>query len=560
MGEADDVVSRAIAALRGITLPADVARSAHDTADEIERTWRQSPYVVAFDGDVQARTELVNMLCGERLLDPFARAPGSATLRLRHGDKLACRVLYTDRTHEDRPIPEPEPISDFGIGEREDEVRTQLADRQHAQEEVERALPVLVRKPPAAWAIWLWFVRAFFVLAYREKLATWRARQAATAESRRKLASIEEHAVQREKRERSARDRYYSEVRAYVSGGPAGEGVREVELDIPAIPVGVDLVESAIAADLTIDASKPLDPSTLIAAAAAARAAHLEQRARAALQRLRGDLDEVLSRAEAELKERLAQLEKYALTMERSRYTAVQLDRIKPHLLASTTAAMEHASTHLGASLAELANAWVGKVAAATTTDELKVAITAIENQWTAEPQRIAEEVRMLAVGGAGGVARDLYPELVAPLRDYGLPEQHLQVPKLAPVVGAVAILPSLANPSTTKVGGSWFTGLFKSFESRRTAVREQVHARVEHMREVAAAELLDAEPKLHAAIGQALAVELGRALDLQREWYTQRLAEEREAVELARAKLLPLYAERDGIDNELSSPSSSRS
>lgn len=560
MAESDRVVSRALAALREITLPADVARSAHDTADEIERTWRQPPYVVAFEGDVQARTELVNTLCGERLLDPFARAPGSATLRLRHGDKLACRVRYTDRTHEDRPIPEPEPISDFGIGEREDEVRTQLAGHQKAQEEVERALPVLVRKRPAAWAIWLWFVRAFLLLAHREKLATWRARHTATAESRRKLASIEEYAVQREKRERAAREKYYGEVRAYASGGPAGEGVCEVELVLPALPVGVDLVESAIAADLTIDASKPLDTTTLVDAAAAARAAHLEQRALAALQRLRGDLDEVLSRAEAELRERLGQVEKYALTIERTRYTAVQLDRIKPHLLASTTAAMEHASTHLGASLAELANDWVGKVAAATNTDELKAAITAIEDQWQAAPQRIADEVRMLAMGGAGGVARDLYPELVAPLREYGLPEQHLQMPKRAPVVGAVALLPSLANPSTAKVGGSWLTGLFKSFDSRRTAVREQVHARVEHMREVAAAELLDAEPKLHAAIGQALAVELGRALDLQREWYTQRIAEEREAIELARAKLLPLYAQRDAIDSELSSPSSSRS
>ena len=149
----------------------------------------------------------------------------------------------------------------------------------------------------------------------------------------------------------------------------------------------------------------------------------------------------------------------------------------------------------------------------------------------------------MLVAGGVGGVARDLYPEIVAPLREHGLPEQHLGMPKRAPAVGAVPILPSLANPSTAKVGGSWFTGLFKSFDTRRSEVREQVHARVEHLREVAAAELLDAEPKLHAAIGQALAVELGRALDLQREWYTQRLASEHEAVEAERTKLLPLFS-----------------
>jgi hypothetical protein len=118
--------------------------------------------------------------------------------------------------------------------------------------------------------------------------------------------------------------------------------------------------------------------------------------------------------------------------------------------------------------------------------------------------------------------------------------------------VAAVAILPSLANPSTKKVGGSWLTGLFKSFETRRTEVREQVHARLEHLRSVAAAELLDAEPKLHAAIGQALAVELGRALDLQREWYTERLAAEQAAVEAERTKLLPLVSQREKIEDQL--------
>lgn len=542
-------MSRAIAALRAIMLPADVARNAHDTADDIHRTWRQSPYIVALTGDVQARTELVNSLCGERLLDPFDRAPGSAPLRLRHGDKLACRIHYPDRTQEVRV-----PVSEPAIGGRDD-ARTELATDQQAEQEVERALPVLVRNRPAAWAFWLWFVRVFLLLAHRDRLATWRTRKAATAESRRKLETIEEQAAQREKRERAARNKFHNEVRVHASG----QGVREVEIAMPAMPDGVDLVESAIEADFTIDASKSVDVATLRETAAAARAAHLERRAHAALHRLRGELDEVLSRAEGELRGRLKAVEKYAFTMERTRYTTEQLDRIKPHLMASTTAAMEHASTHLGASLAELASEWVGKVAAATNTDELKTAIIAIEEQWTAAPQRIAEEVRMLAMGGAGGVARDLYPELVAPLRDYGLPEAHLQIPKRAPAVTPVAMLPSLANPSTAKIGGSWLTGLFKSFDARRTEVREQVHARLEHMREVAAAELLDAEPKLHAAIGQALAVELARALDLQCDWYMGRLAEEREATDLERAKLLPIYAQRDRIDDELSSPSSPR-
>jgi hypothetical protein len=115
---ADDLVAQAITALREIKTPDDVARSAHESADEIERTWPRSPYIAALDGELPARTELVNTLCGEKLLDPFARAIGSAALRVRRGKRLKCRVLYSDRTRADRAIPEPEPISDFGTTER----------------------------------------------------------------------------------------------------------------------------------------------------------------------------------------------------------------------------------------------------------------------------------------------------------------------------------------------------------------------------------------------------------------------------------------------------------
>lgn len=154
----------------------------------------------------------------------------------------------------------------------------------------------------------------------------------------------------------------------------------------------------------------------------------------------------------------------------------------------------------------------------------------------------------MLVMGGASGVARDVYPEVVSALRAYGLPDEYLGPLTEAPSIASVPILPSLANPSQPKIGGTWLGGLFKAFDARKAEAREQAHARGEHLREVAAAELLDAEPKLHAAIGQALAGHLSRAIEAQREWHAGALVAEHAAVAEERRKLGPLVAARDTL------------
>jgi predicted amino acid-binding ACT domain protein len=547
---ADDLVAQAITALREIKTPDDVARSAHESADEIERTWPRSPYIAALDGELPARTELVNTLCGEKLLDPFARAIGSAALRVRRGKRLKCRVLYSDRTRADRAIPEPEPISDFGTTEREDEVRGELAVHETALAAAEADLPAVLRRRPAMWAVWLWLVRAILWLAHRATLARWRASNRALAETRRRLAAIEEFSAQREAREQAGREKYFAELRALASGGPAGEGIREVELEIPSelLPAGVELVEvtgatrPGIDSDATLVVSREgisLDNVVLGQAAdvfprivellVRGRAKKLAQRVRDRLQALRAEIDVEIARAERELARRIEKVEALAVTQDRTRFVAVQLERIRPQIVASTQAVMEHASVHLGSELAQLGTQWIDPIAKCTNIDELKAAIAAIEERWVPAPQRIASEVKTLVMGGAGGVARDLYADAVSPLRAHGLPEAHLKAPKLAPVVPAVPILPALLNPSQKKLGGSWIGGLLKGFDSRKQEVREKVHARVQHLKEVAAAEMLDAEPRLHAAIGQALAAE-----------YT--------TVSHERLKLAPLVESRDHI------------
>jgi len=574
VGAPDDLVVQAIHALREIAVPPDVAKTAHEAASEIERTWQRSPLVAGFDGDVQARTELVNTLYGEKLLDPLARALGSAALRVRRGPHLLCRVLYSDRTRAVRTIPEPEPETDFSLGIRAEEVKGELATQETQHAEAERQLPVLVRQRPPAWAVWLWFWRVLLSLIHARTLATWRSAAESAAESRRKLATIEEYAAQRDQRERAAREKYFAELRAYASGGPAGEGIREVEIEMASalLPDGVELVEIAgttragIAADALLVVARdglhapapdgeprrlgdvgevmPQLPDLL----RRARALTLTQRVRERLQAARAEIDVELSRAEVEFARRIARLDGFALPPDRAAFALAQVERMRPAITASTNAVMEHASVHLGSELSQLAAEWIGAIASSTSNDELKAAIAKIEEQWIPVPQRIAGEVRTLVMGGAAGVARDLYPEVVSSLRAHGLPEQYLQPLKQAPTIAAVPILPSLANPSAPNVGGSWIGGLFKPFDARKAEVREKVYARCEHLREVAAAEMLDAEPKLHRAIGQALSGQLSRAMEAQRDWHAKALAAEHAAIEADRRQLAPLVESRDAI------------
>jgi hypothetical protein len=279
-----------------------------------------------------------------------------------------------------------------------------------------------------------------------------------------------------------------------------------------------------------------------------ARALTLARRALAKLFAARAQVESELGKVEAKLQDRLQQLSRLAL-LDKERFREQQLHRVRPMIVASVNAVMEHASTHLGAELAQLGAEWMNAITKAKSGDDLKAGVAKIEEQWPVAAKRIAHEVRLLVTGGAGGVARDLYTEVVSGLRAHGLPEQYLRTPKRAPEIAPVQILDALANPTSfTLGGGGWFSGLFRSFEARRTDIRDKVSARIERIRELAAAEILDAEPKLHAAVSQSLSAQLGAAIELQQSWYTQALADEHAAIAKERERLAPLIKSRDAI------------
>jgi hypothetical protein len=566
------IVDQALGALRGIALPDDVAKTTRDAADEIERAWQRRPLTAGLEGNLVARSELVNLLAGERVLDPFRRALGSPPLRLRRGAGVRFRIVRTDGTVEDRPPPEPESRDgDADLERHAGETRTELARQETALVAIERELPTVVRKRPAVWAIWLWPLRWLFALLHRNATVTWRATQRAIADAEHDLSGIQRVFTDREEREKAARETYYGELRVLCGGGAASADIRAIEVLLPALPDEVELVElmGELRAAAEIDAVIVVERDALYAPSpggervqlgpaqqtvadlpeqlAGARALTLARRARDKLGSLRATVEVEIDRAERDFRERLRRVSKLALPIDTTRYAAEQLARVKPMIVASVNAVMEHASTHLGSELAQLGATWMTAVSKATSGKELEAAIALVEEQWPAQARRIAEEVRMLVMGGAGGIARDLYTDTVSPLAAHGLPEEHMRV-KRAPEITPVLLLPSLTNPTTFTVGGNWFTGLFRSFDARKTDLREKVHARIERIKEVSAAEMLDAEPKLHTAVSQALATHLDAAIELQRGWHEKAIAEEQAAIAQDRELLAPLTRSRDAI------------
>lgn len=568
-----NVVEQALEALRGVGSPTDVAQSTREAAAEIERVWQRRPFVAGLDGNLVARGELVNLLVGDNVLDPFRRALGCPPLRLERGEAVCYRVVRRDDTSEDKVLPPPEPRDDDAERERRAEAaRGELAEHETERDDIERALPVLARRRPALWAIWLWPVYWLLGIVHRGRLRAWHAARHAVEDARRRLSSIEDLVVIRAQRELAAREAYYAELRALCGGGTAGADIRQIELDVPAMPANVGLVElmGELRASAEVDAVLVVERDALYAPVAGgtkvrlgeaqaviadlpellarARASRLGRRARKKLASIRRDVERELARREEQFDARLKKLYKLALPLDKAGFRAAQLARVAPQISASINAVIEHASVHLGTELAQLAESWLAAVTSAASGDQLKSANATIEEQWPPAAKRIADEVRVLVTGGAGGIARDLYPEIVSALAAHGLGDEHLRAPKRAPEVDAVPILPSFVAPATFALGGSWLGGLFKSFEAKKTDTRGKLQTRIAHIREVATAELLDAEPRLHAAVARSLAAQLEIAMEAQQSWHQQAVADEQAAIARDREALAPQLESRDAL------------
>lgn len=516
---ADQLVEAAVTALRRLADAPPVAEPARATLAGITEQWRRRPLRVGIGGESPSVRGLV---FDAATSGAFAtRGTGAPPIHLRRGELTRFRVVRDGADFEERVQP---PADSTAV----DVARAEVVGRQHELAGIDRGIPALVLAPPLRYAFWLWPLRWWRRWRSKAALAAREQATAALATARDKLAQVEARQVDPV----GARALFLADALVARTGVTA----LDVEVADGPLPDGVELIELAGAnrAEADVDAALIATRDGVLApvsGAPAVRIGHPEQVLRAlptllvharalniarrALDRIdasRATLDGILRTAEVDFELRLGRI--HALQVaDPATLRLEQLERLGPKILASVGGVMEHASTHLGAELAELATKWADLFAHATASDHLTAAVAQIDAQWPDEARRIVDETRTLLTGGVAGSAHDLYADMTAPLRELGLAES---TKRLAPVVTLPPLLPSLTSPTNARWGGAAdkLTGLFRKFEAKRDDFAAKAHARAEHLRAVAQAELLDAQPLLNAALAETLSAELAAAVD----------------------------------------------
>lgn len=548
------------------------------SAAAVERAWVRAPLSVAIGGPLPARTELFNYLCGKKVLDPNARPITSAALRVRRGNVTQLKATRDDGTTEEHVLP-PEQADDDGLRMRAASAKSQVDERKLALERIERTLPMFARSRPRGIKIILWPLWWLLTRRHRRALAERRFSEKAydqACDAQQNAATELETSAARIRVERG---RFFESLRALSSGPPLGGNVREVVLELAdsPLPHGVEMLEltrplgpqqaSDVDAVLLVERDELFAPHAetgdapslgamqqvvpaLLALLGRARALVLARRARDEIEPILRALDDDISDTEEAFRVRIERLEAMQI-LDAGEFARAELDKVKPQVSQSIHGVIEHAAAHAGSELDRLGTEWSVAMAMTQNGEQLKAAIQRIESSAPLDAKRIADEVRSLANGGAAGAAHDILPEMLAKLRPHGLEEQQ---PPRPPQVPPVEVLPSLSSASPAKLSGAagWLTGLFRSFETKRTDVQEKAETRIKHLCEVAGAEILDAEPKLRVAIEQTLYAEMTAAIARQAAWLDRTLTSEREAVAAEGLALAPLARMRDRLRHDL--------
>jgi hypothetical protein len=572
------LIEAARRALRTLAAAPLCARAAKTASNELESEWAKSPLALGVGGlDVAGRTALFDLMCGGGVLGNRQRVPGCAAVRLRRGDATRFKATRVDGPGESDTLPAGD--VDLGASARVTDAAAALRARERDAGNIEQVLPAVLRTKPPAWAVWRWVHRFVAWIGARGRLAEQRRAQVAIVEARAELTAAQRELDARETPVTAARRRFFDRLAELASGVDRGAGVHEVELEVAsdAMPADVEALElngwshAAATVDAvvivrngfvqapggrtaeTLSLGSPAEvladlPSLL----RHARALRLARRARDQTAVGLGELDLVIDRAAVDFAHRVAAVEELRIT-DRAAFVARERARMAPQISATVTAVLEHASVYLSSELAQQTQEWQRSVAKATTNDELKGAVHAID-EGAASLARIAAEVRTLVMGGLGGGTRDLYPDLVDALVPHGLPEEHTRPPRAASEVRGVDLLPCLTQASAPKLADSqsWLTGLVRSLEHRRTELTTKVQAYGERLVQLAHAEMLDAEPRLHAALGAALGQQLEGAIDHQVAWLDGELARVRAAIDKERTALAGVVQQRADVRRDL--------
>jgi hypothetical protein len=573
------LVEEARAALERLAAASPVGQVAYSVIDQLDRTWPVAPLTVGIAGSPPQRLAAFDALSGGALTG-VVRGERSPTLRVRRSARDGYTAAFADGTNERSARPTRPPTEeDAAVIAARAELDAAIAahaDRERAATDAERLVPAIIRTPPPWWAFWA-RIRRWFVTRRKGREIVAQRDAAAAAVTEAQVAIDQATAALEHARDqaRGATHRYADRIRALCLG-PMGDAVKFVEIELGggALPEDVLVVEVTSSADadgldrlleaqggeLFLDGEGGSPRSLggpanaardLGALALAGRASQIARKAIATIREAARSVDDLLEGAEADHKKRLDPLEAKRLE-DPDGFIATQLDKLRPTIHASISAIMEHAQTHLGSELAKMAQTWADAIGQASSRDELKDAIARVDLEWPMYTARAGDETRLLIQGAVGGSAYDLYTELVAPLADYGLPVQHLRPPRAAPELPALDVLPSLDGASVPKLDTtSWLGALFQRFDNRRAEVLATLTARIDKIREVARAEMLDAEPKLLRTLVAHGNRTLARAVEHQRAWLDGELARENAQIERDRQALAPLVAARDAAQRD---------
>jgi hypothetical protein len=523
--ERSSLVAETVAALREAAVAARTPELMIRVAQEIEKAAKREPWMLGIRGDELADvTALFDHMAGGGLLE--ARAPGCPALRLRHGKRTGF-VAFRDRAP-------PEELSMLSVLEAAKRDSRPRLEEHHTRPHAKGALARVL-----AW------LRSLVARVFRRpQLPPAIGPDAFVARLRELAAGPGDGVV---------------EIVLNVADGPLSPNIEVIELGEASDTGQLDAVLVVAGAQLCAPDSARASVGELRRAIAAlpelienARAMKLAARALDATAQIVAAVDAEDRAAAADLAGRIADLEDLRVA-DPEGFARDQITRVRAQIFPSVAMVMQHVAAHMGSDLVQLGNEWRAAIGGVSTGGELGDAVGKINETSAASVRRIAEDVRLLVMGGVAGCVRDLFADVVAPLRKRGMSEALARPRPDAPPLPPVPVLPSLANPSAMKVGSAgWFGALFRSVESRRTDIREKVEHHIARIEEIANAEMRDAEPALHTAVEAALADELAAALDRHRVWVDGAIAAEHAEFALQREAVAARTARVDAARREV--------
>jgi hypothetical protein len=604
------IVELARAAIRRLVDAAPDAADARAALARIERVGLGPPYTVVIAGDPAARSELLNALSGERLFDPARRDPARIVMQLRRGPATLLRARRRDGSVEERgrelepAAGEPAPAEPAAprAARHDDRAATTSASRDPMFQDAivqsaEAETTVLVRRPPRLpwWAVWRHLARWW---------RTWRARRSGSgapappapaaqlvappppAAARRGFANtVARRRAGDPHRDLGAAlsawlaDDAVEKLFVEIAGGPLPDKVVVIELPSGANAWPLDAVAPdaclvacgagglalteqlatvlAIVPHVFAISGAPAGPEArdprVRRLAAAEAPAHLVQIAtleralavgRCAVTALAGGsaaLDAAITRAETGFRARLDWLDALRIASPDD-HVAEALGRIRPAVVAAVQQLLRRALDQLDAAIAELGAAWSAQLAAADSTEALRAAAARIDEQSPAALAAAQAGVRGALVDGLTERARAHYHELAGALRR-GAQRDDAAAP---PWLTAEVELAELMSSTSLGAVAPRLTSLFRSLDALRGEALAQLDQRITRLRQVAAASVLDVEPRLEPAVTGALAVALRGEVERHAAWVEAELARARIAIDAERAQLAVLAIARD--------------